>query len=319
MAADRAVSLLRRTSTARQGSQCHRRGYRAGTHRCARPRRRRGGRALRPRRRPWGPHMTVTLEKSDDGHIATLRFAGDHPMNVFTAETLEHLLASVHQVRTDRTVRVLLITGTDTVFSGGADLRYLGSLDHAAYRHYIATEYTLFAEVEDLPLITVAAIAGPCVGNATELALACDFRICTSDVRIGLPEMKVGFVSPAQRLTAYVGIGKTKELLYGGRLLPAQEALELGLVTTVTDDLAAETARAAQRYASYAPYALAFTKAGIQRCYGLAGDGRRFDEQEQAAAFATFTGPDFAEGAAAGLEGRRPSFTSQRAEVGEHR
>lgn len=258
--------------------------------------------------------MTVTVQTS--GPIATLRFTSEHPMNVFTTETLEEMLGHVRRLHDDRAVRVLVIRGGDTVFSGGADLTYLGALDRAAYRHYIATEYALFAAVEDLPLVTVAAIAGPCVGNATELALACDFRIATEDVRIGLPEMKVGFVSPAQRLTAYVGIGKAKELLYGGRLMTAAEAADLGLITTVADDLDAATAKAAQRYAGYAPYALPFTKAGIHRCYGLTGDGRRFDAEEQAAAFATFTGPDFAEGAAAALEGRRPSFTSRRAAAG---
>jgi enoyl-CoA hydratase/carnithine racemase len=261
--------------------------------------------------------MSVTLDRSPDGLVATLRFAGDHPLNVFTTETLEGMLERVREVRDDRTVRVLLVRGRDDVFSGGADLGYLGELDDAAYKHYIATEYTLFAEVESLPLITVAVIGGACVGNATELALACDFRICAAGARIGLPEMKVGFVSPAQRLSAYVGVGKAKELLYCGRLLPAAEARELGLVTAVADDLDQEVAAAARRYAAYAPYALPFTKLGIHRCYGLAtaapgGPGGRFDAEEQAAAFATFRGPDFPEGAAAALAGRRPAFSSQR-------
>jgi enoyl-CoA hydratase/carnithine racemase len=256
--------------------------------------------------------MTVTLER--DGSVATLRFASDHPMNVFTVDTLESLREKVSEIAADTSVRVLVVTGKDTVFSGGADLTYLQALSDAEYQHYIATEYALFAEVEDLPVVTVAAIAGPCVGNATELALACDFRICTADVRIGLPEMKVGFVSPAQRLTAYVGIGKAKELIYGGRLVPAAEALELGLVTTVTDDLVKEVATATERYAGYSAFALPLTKIGIQRCYGLGGDGpgRTYDAEEQAAAFATFRGPDFAEGAAAALEGRRPRFTGER-------
>ena len=260
--------------------------------------------------------MTVTLDRAADGRTATLRFASDHPANVFTTETLEALLAAVREVRGDRALRVLLVTGRDDVFSGGADLTYLSALSDDAYRHYIATEYTLFAELEALPLITVAVIAGACVGNATELALACDFRICRDDVRIGLPEMRVGFVSPAQRLSAYVGIGRAKELLYGGRLLSAAEASELGLVTSVTADLPAAASEAARRYAGYAPYALPFTKAGVLRCYGLAADGPggRFDAEERAAAFATFRGPDFAEGAAAALAGRRPEFTSQRPE-----
>ncbi|MEJ2865776.1 enoyl-CoA hydratase/isomerase family protein [Actinomycetospora flava] len=262
--------------------------------------------------------MTVTLERSEDGHVATLRFASEHPMNVFTTATLEAMLARVREVGADRDVRVLQVVGRDTVFSGGADLNDLGGLDDDAYRHYIATEYRLFAEIEALPLVTVALVAGPCVGNAAELALACDFRILTSDARLGLPEMRVGFVAPAQRLTAYVGIGKAKELLYGGRLLSAAEALDLGLATTVTDDLPGEATKATARYAGYAATALAHTKRGIHRCYGIDADppGRAFDAAEQAAAFATFRGPDYAEGAAATLEGRRPVFTAPRSTGG---
>lgn len=256
--------------------------------------------------------MTVTLERSDDGRIATVRFASEHPMNVFTTATLEALRAHVRDIADDRAVRVLVVTGTDTVFSGGADLNDLAALDDDAYRHYIATEYALFADVEDLPLVTVAAIAGPCIGNGTELALACDVRICSADARIGLPETKVGFVAPAQRLTRYVGIGRAKELLYGGRLLPAAEAHELGLVTTVADDLPAEVERSTRRYAGWSPLALSLTKQGIHRAYGLTGDGREFDAQEQAAAFATFRGPDFPEGRAAALAGRRPVFGGTR-------
>lgn len=262
--------------------------------------------------------MTVTLERSSDGQVATLRFASDHPLNVLDTPTLEDLLTRVREVAADRAIRVLLVTGAGAVFSGGADLNDLNRLDDDAYRHYIATEYRLFAEVEALPLVTVAVIAGACVGNGTELALACDFRICATDTRIGLPEMRVGFVAPAQRLSCYVGLGKAKELLYGGRLLPADEALGLGLVTAVTDDLAGEADRAARRYAGYAPTALAVTKRGLHRCYGIDADppGRAFDAHEQAAAFATFRGPDYAEGSAATLEGRRPVFTAPRVDLG---
>lgn len=258
--------------------------------------------------------MTVTLDRNDDGTVATLRFVGEHPLNVLDVETLEALLARIREVAADRAVRVLALTGRDDVFSGGADLTHLAALDDDAYRHYLATEYTLFAELEDLPLVTVAVIAGACVGNAAEMALCCDFRLCSTGTRIGLPEMRVGFVSPAQRLARLVGMGRAKEILYGGRLLPAAEALDLGLVTAVADDLAAEAARATARYAAFSPYAVAFTKAGVHRAYGLdPGTGaRRFDRLEQAAAFATFRGPDFAEGKDAALAGRRPAFTSQR-------
>lgn len=257
--------------------------------------------------------MTVTLERADDGRVATLRFAGEHPANALDLATVEALLTRVDEARADRDLRVLVVAGRDDVFSAGADLKHLAGLADDDYRHYIATEYRLFAAVESLPLITVAAVAGACVGNAAELALACDFRIVATAGRIGLPEMRIGFVAPAQRLAAYVGVGKARELLYAGRLLPADEAFALGLVTEVADDLPAAVERAAQRWSAVAPFALPYTKAGLARVYGLATPtGGRFDEQEAAAAFATFRGPDFAEGSAAALAGRRPDFTSRR-------
>jgi enoyl-CoA hydratase/carnithine racemase len=251
----------------------------------------------------------VELERREDGRIARLRFSSTHRMNVMTLDTLERMLAAVDEIARDPDLRVLVVAGGDDVFSGGADLEMMRGLSDEAYKAYVATEYELFRKLEALPCLTVAALAGPCIGNAAEIALACDFRIARADLRFGYPELIVAFVAPAQRLSQYVGIGKAKELIYEGKLLRAEEAERLGLVTAVVDgDLDAAVEEAAERYARIAPFSVPLTKEGIHRCYGLPG---RYDALEASAAFATFKSEDFQEGANAALERRRPEFAGR--------
>ena len=255
----------------------------------------------------------VTLEQSDDGKIAWLRFDSDHKANVFTIGMLRDLTARVEELRDaepSEQPNVLVIAGRDTIFSGGADLKSIQEMPDEAYVEYIRTEYHLFQMIDTLPFITIAMLAGPTIGNGSELALACDFRIAAENIRFGLPEMAVGFIAPTQRLARFVGIGKAKEILFSSALLKAPEALDLGLVTQVVpiDDLVAETQKAAERYAAVAPVALRLTKQGMQRAYRYDPE---HDDLEQQWAFATFKSDDFQEGADAVLNRRQPQFAGK--------
>lgn len=256
------------------------------------------------------PAHEVTVTPSDNGQVAVVRFTTDHPANIFTPGLLDDLLAAVDQLPAMDDLRVVVLTGSDRAFAGGADLQSMQSLSDDEYRNYIETEYRLFRAIERLPMITLAAIAGPCVGNGAELALACDLRIAGAGARIGFPEPKVGFVAPAQRLSRYLGIGRAKELLYTGRLLKADAALSMGLVTDVAadDDLAKCAEELAAEYAARAPLALRRTKEGLERFFGASGD---HDADEQAAAFETFKSADFTEGSTATLERRQPTFSGR--------
>lgn len=251
----------------------------------------------------------VTLRRTSGGNVAWLRFASDHPANVITAELLERFLEAVDALEADPP-RVLVVSGRDDVFSGGADLGSLRAMSDDAYRAYIAAEYRLFRRVDLLPFVTIAVVAGPCIGNAAELALACDLRLAAESARIGFPEPRVGFVAPAQRLTRFVGIGRAKELLYTGAVLRAAQAQAEGLVTAVAADdrLAHATEEMVATYASYAPVALRLTKEGVGRAYGVSDD---HDEAERSAAFATFKTDDFREGSAAALERRQANFNGR--------
>ena len=251
-------------------------------------------------------NYTITVDH--DGPVARLRFQSEHPANVFTLPMLKEMSARVAEIAGDGKTRVLAITGTESTFSGGADLQSILDMDEETYLDYVRTEYALFRAIEVLPLVTVAVLpGGACVGNAAEIAIACDFRVAADSVRIGWPEIHVGFIAPSQRLARFVGIGRAKEILLTGRLLRAPEARELGLLTTVVP--AAEVSDAADKLiaslAQRAPVAVRVTKAGIERAYSFPAENPGLEVAGAAESYAT---DDCREGATAILERRAPVF-----------
>src|SRR3954452_19123806 len=156
----------------------------------------------------------LDLMPPDERGIDRLRFDTGRPLNAMTLPLVEEFVVVARELASREDVRVLCIEGTTVAFSGGADLRTMDELDENGYTHYIHTEFELFDLVDTLPFITVAVINGPCIGNAAELALGCDFRIASTTSSFGLAETRVGFPGPTQRLTQYVPIGVAKDLLF---------------------------------------------------------------------------------------------------------
>lgn len=254
------------------------------------------------------PHA---ITRETQGSVAWLRFTSEHPANVFTLPLLEEFAKHVSDIGNAPTVRVLVISGRADMFSGGADLQSILDMDSETYLKYVETEYALFRAIEVLPILTVAVIAGgSCIGNAAEIALACDFRVAADSIRIGWPEIHVGFVAPSQRLSRFVGIGRAKEILFTGRLLKAHQAVEFGLLTTVVaaDEVAAATTKLVDELAGRAPVSVRVTKAGIERAYSFPPENPRLEVAAAAESYAT---DDCREGATAILERRQPTFVGR--------
>lgn len=253
----------------------------------------------------------VWIDRPGDGAVAWVRFESDHKANVFTAEMLHELVAAFEELASSSALpRAVVLAGRDDMFSGGADLATVRDMSEAEYVEYIDTEYALFRLVETLPCPTVAMLAGACIGNGAELALACDFRVAGERLKFGLPELAVGFIAPTQRITRYLGIGRVKELLFASAVLSAGRALELGLVSLVVPDaeLPDQTESAAARYASIAPIALELTKARLDDEFGYSLER---DRRERVEALRTFQSLDFREGSEAVLGRRPPQFTGR--------
>ncbi|WP_293911973.1 enoyl-CoA hydratase-related protein [Deinococcus sp.] len=180
--------------------------------------------------------------------------------------------------------RALIVRGED-VFSAGLDLKTsaagladaLG--DRAKFRAVVVPMHAAFEGLAALPIPVIAAVHGWCIGAGLELALACDFRLCSADARFSLPEVRLGITADLgglQRLPGIVGQGWARHLALTGEAIDAAKAERIGLVTEVLatpDDLYARAEALALHLSGLPPRALEGTKrvmnAGLPHTEGL--------------------------------------------------
>jgi enoyl-CoA hydratase/carnithine racemase len=165
--------------------------------------------------------------------IVTLRREGK--LNALST-ALEGALDDALGTTEVRAARAVVITGGERAFSAGADVTEMRDLDAGAVLDYYRATGGVYERVAALPLPTIAAIAGWCLGGGLELALACDFRVAEEDAVLGLPEVGIGILPSSggtHRLVRLVGAARAKELVLLRDRVTAAEAAALGVVTEV--------------------------------------------------------------------------------------
>lgn len=242
-----------------------------------------------------------------DRGVATLHIRGLLPANTMTQQTVTDLQRALRDLSARDDVRVLVLRGTNGTFSSGADLGWMADMDEVAYRSFVQAESELWDLAEGLPFVTIAAIEGACIGNAAELALACDLRIAADNTRFGFPETRIGFHGPVLRLSRFVGLGIATRLLFGGEILSADQAVTLGLITwgVPAAEFDEQVVRRALEFAELPKIALQETKANLAAAYPKRD---RISHNEFQSALRTFRTADATEGRAAFLAKRRPVF-----------
>ena len=212
-------------------------------------------------------------------------------------------------VRAD--VGAIVLTGGRKLFAAGADIKAMvsfGPEEIAPVANALGDACDLLAS---LPKISIAAVNGYALGGGFELALAADLRYLAADATIGQPEVNLGVIPGAggtQRIVQLAGAGVARDLVYSGRMVPAEEAHRLGLAERVAgSNEVLEIALAdARRFAAGPRNALAAAKAAIEgavRSPGAVGLAR-----EKALFIALFGGAEQREGMRAFLEKRPPTF-----------
>ena len=204
----------------------------------------------------------VTMQTEDGVGIVRLNRP---PVNALNRQLVSELGECLGETTSERGVRALLLWGGEKVFAAGADIKEMTGHDEASMHDYIGVFHEVFAAFERVPVVTVAAIAGYALGGGLELALCCDFRVCAASAKLGQPEILLGVIPGAggtQRLPRLIGTGRAKDLVYSGRTLGTDEALGIGLVTTVVPDeeLYRRAVGLARRYAAGPSVALAAAK-----------------------------------------------------------
>src|SRR5512147_1916568 len=175
--------------------------------------------------------MTTHYERR--GQVAVLQI-DNPPVNGLGHATRKALLEGLERALDDAVVRAIVITGTDRVFSGGADIREFNTPAALAEPNLLQ----LIDAVERSPKPVIAAINGVCMGGGLELSLGCNYRVATPDASLGLPEVKIGLLPGAggtQRLPRAVGAELGLRMIVSGDPIPAAEALKHGLVERVVD------------------------------------------------------------------------------------
>lgn len=184
---------------------------------------------------------TILQEKTADGKLI-LTLNRPAAMNCMNFELITTLGQIMEEVNFDPSVRVVLITGAPPPegkkpsFSAGADLIERRSFTEQQVRSFIATVRKTLIAVENAKVPVIAVLNGYAFGGGTELALACDLRIASSNVLMGLTETSLAVIpggGGTQRLPRIVGLAKAKELIYTARRIDAESALSIGLVNQV--------------------------------------------------------------------------------------
>jgi enoyl-CoA hydratase len=161
------------------------------------------------------------------------------PMNALSAEVLQDLDTTFTTALLNDNVRVVVITGAGTkAFVAGADITEIDKVvSQSEAAPFVAQGQELFTKIEQSHKPVIAALNGFTLGGGLELAMACHIRIADKGAKLGLPEIKLGIIpgfGGTQRLPRLIGKASALELILTGDFIPAEKALELGLVNRVT-------------------------------------------------------------------------------------
>ncbi len=247
--------------------------------------------------------------------VVTITINRPAQRNAVTYDMWKHLAAFMAELQADPEARVVILRGAGIQsFSAGADIAEFEEQRRnsaLAMKYHAAVEEALEA-IAHLSRPTIAMIAGFCVGGGLELAIATDLRIAADNSRFGIPTAKLGIVMPhweMSRLVRLVGAGRAMDVLLTARLVEADEALRIGLVSRLVPlaEIEQYTEQVATEIAACAPLSHRWHKHVLETVLRNPGlDG--LTPEEANLPFACFDTEDFQEGRRAFLEKRKPEF-----------
>ena len=256
--------------------------------------------------------MSEIVQSERHGAVAVLRLNRPEALNALSDALLEALCAAFDAAEQDTGVRCAVLCGAGRAFAAGADVAGLRSLSAAEV--LTGERGARWARLRAPELPVIAAVHGWCLGGGCELALTCDIVLAAEDARFGLPEVSLGLIPGAggtQVLPRIAGRSLALEMILGGRMLTAREALAAGICSRVVapEALEREALALATRIAERPAQAVRLARQAVQLAFeaplrtGLGEERRLF-----ALAFAT-------DDAREGMD----AFVARRAPVWGHR
>jgi enoyl-CoA hydratase/carnithine racemase len=255
------------------------------------------------------------LISRDEHGVVTIRLHNPARRNAMSAQMTASWATTMAELASDRTIRVVVVTGSGDAFCSGGDTSWLASTPGATVdelRDRMLPFYRAWLSIRELEVPTIAAINGPAVGAGLCLALATDLRYATHTAPLSVPFTKLGIhagMAATWLLPQAAGLGLAREMLLTGRVVTGAEAAAAGLVNRSfpVDALDREVGALASAIAGCAPIATRLTKVALAR-----GGHADFDAAVQWEAMAqpiTMATADLQEGLAAAAQRRPPRFS----------
>jgi enoyl-CoA hydratase/carnithine racemase len=250
-------------------------------------------------------------------NVAVIKMNRLDSLNSINDQFLNDLVAALQEAENDPEIRsVVIASAHEKVYCTGADLKtaqgFLGKPDEV--KPLLEEGQKAVDTIAKLSKPVIAAINGLCLGGGTEIALACDIRICETEAKIGTPEVSLGLI-PAWggcvRLPRVVGLGKAMEIILTGGQVTAQEALDMGLVSKVVskDELLSQAMWYGAKLGGNAPVALKLAKQATHMAFEE--DYKDNFEFQTKAGMECFKTKDLGEGISSVFEKRRGKFTGE--------
>ncbi len=250
-----------------------------------------------------------------EGAIQTITINRPKQLNALNKQTIEELSTAFKAAEANGSVRVIIVTGTgDKAFVAGADIKEFAnfSVEQGAELAQKGQD-TLFNLVERLKTPVIAAVNGFALGGGLELAMSAHIRICSSNAKMGLPEVSLGVIpgyGGTQRLPQLIGKGRANELVFSAQMIDGNRAEQIGLVNhCVEPEALMETAnKLATKISRNSPSAIGFAIEAINAGFEAGTNGYDTEIRSFGKSFGT---DDFKEGTTAFIEKRKPSFTGK--------
>ena len=259
-------------------------------------------------------HLRAEVREISSRRVAVVTLDQPDKRNAMSDEMTASWVSLMRELREDRDLAAVVVTGAGSAFCSGGDLSWIASEPDATVidlRHRMLAFYRAWLSIKALEVPTIAAINGHAIGAGLGVALACDIRYAAADAKLGVPFTSLGLhpgMATTWSLANVAGLAVARDLLLTGRLVTGDEALSLGLVSRALprDEVLAAALAAADGIAAAAPIATRLTVAALRD----GGHASFHDaiEWEALAQSVTLATDDLQEGIAAASARRSPDF-----------
>lgn len=256
-------------------------------------------------------YQDILVDEPQSG-VLTIRLNRPEAYNALRTQLLKELAGVLDQAADDSNIKAVIITGSDTVFAAGADIKEMASLDAVGVMNDPRPTY--WRRIALFPKPIVAAVNGFALGGGCELMMHCDIVIAGDNALFGQPEINLGIIPGAggtQRLIRTIGKSMAMQMVLSGEFITAHQALSFGLVSEVTiPEISLQRAtELARKIATKPPIAVRLAKEALLKAYETTLDsGLNLERKSFTLLAAT---QDRNEGISAFMEKRQPNFTGK--------